>query len=1800
MTLTKKTAVSVLSAALLLGNISTFNYGVSSKITLAQEEKKDELSNVSKSEEHKFQNDDKVKVIVKLKGDVDPNKLKTKEGIKEVTESTKAPREKALKEIKDKGIDYEKLFEYDTLMNGFALETTFSNAKKIQELDFVDTVEMSVSYNKPENVASEEEKKESTEANDFSKALDSYNLINIQPLWNKGYRGQGKVVAVLDSGLDPNHPVLRLSDNSKSKYKTKDEIEKIKKEAGIDYGKWYSEKLPFAFNYNDWNNDIKQSAYKSHGMHVAGTAVGNPKEKFTNGDYVTGIAPEAQLIFMRVFSDTKNAGTESYIYTKAIEDAIKLGADTINLSLGSPAGSVVEVGDGLVRAMDVAKKAGVNIVAAAGNNAFFASGQTNPSAANPDYGTVGRPSVSEDAISVANISNSVLNREIANIEQLKDNADFDNGKMPIFSYTKQFDKRAYDYVYVGVGKAENYADKDLTGKIALIQRGGNSFEEKVKLAKQYGAAGAVIYFNEGDTIYNLTLNGQDKDFPVVTTYYKFGNELSAHEGEYKITFNGTWDKQDNPKKGEFDESTGWGMSVDGYLKPDVTAPGGDILSSYNDGRYGLDSGTSMASPHVAGAITLVKQVLSERFPNLSAEEIQGLAKRLIMSTANPQVYSDSYTTAYRSPRLQGAGLIDANKAAYGDLYVTGENNYGSVSLGNVGDKFTFKLVLHNLSDKAQNLQYAAHLTTDNYYGEDAGADWSGRLTMTPKKLLTTAWASVEVPAKGEKEVEITVDATDFKGELEKVFTNGYYLEGFVTFYDEESALKANIPFVGFKGQFQNLPVLEKPIYSMKNGEKPTYEYGYTSNPNNWDSLTEMNFTGVLTTYKEDKKDKRTLAGAYVNPVTGERFFTDKIFFSPNGDENYDEIGMRGVFYRNFENLKLSVYAKDDVERKNPLYQNGNGSGNKNFYNNTSKKYTSLTMTNWKGVDNNGNPLPDGEYQYVVSYSAAVSGADMQETTFNVVIDRKAPKITGANGGYYDEATRKFTPYPILEDGSGVFYKKLSYGKNTIAANEDGSYTIPEGVELKDLTFEVKDFADNKDSINLSNVEGNGKGSLEVEVKKGDGTGNNSRRLRYKITNEKGEIVGEDFSRNKRTYQALPFGKYTVEVVMVDGEYKLLTPSKVDFEITKDKPTKEVEFRVDEISRNATEISFDKPVPAGTKVYAVAQDGTKVSLPASLYGKNAFQKNLENGTYTIQIVTPEGYTPAENNFELVVKDGHNKKQVVLNVAEKVASVGTTENSKAQGTVDFTEKKLYNNYKLVVTEPTAEEKTNIQKQLTEGNVDLSKYDVEYFNIHIVDVTGKEVKVPGDRSVTLDLAKAPERFFHEKDGKLTAVNSVNYADGKLTFTTDSFSNFVALTPKNAPVEKKAEVNKVELQKAIEADKALDGTKEYKNATIEAKDAYNKALEAAKKVLENENATQEEVNSAVASLNAAKVTLANSQQLEVKKEVDKAKLIEKLKETEKLQTEVKFKNAGQDKKDNFVNTIKEATAVLDNKDATVEEVTAALEKLQQAENALDGKEVEAPKPAAETPKKEESKPAAETPKKEEPKPAVETPKKEEPKPVVEEPKKEEPKPVVEEPKKEEPKPVVEEPKKEEPKPAVEEPKKEEPKPAVETPKEEPKPTPEEPKKKEGNKPQPETPKVDKKKLNEQLSHLAEVKEKDSFESASAEDRKAYLDAVQKAQELLASATATQEEVDKALEALKEAEKKVSKKSIKDILGGFVGKETKKESTFNVDEDFGKVSKSNSLLPKTGLDNNATAYAGIAVLALVGLTVYVKRRKQK
>lgn len=1450
----KKAAVSFVTATLLLTNLHVMNFNNLEKNWVYAEEN-GKAKAVSNTSAHTFKDEDKVKIIVSLKEDkVDSNSLKTEEGRKEREKSTKEPRERALKEIKDKGVDYKVLFEYDTLLNGFSLETSYADAKKIQAMDFVNSVEVSVDYEVPETTTKNDEDDTALK----NTVIDSNRIIGVQGLWDKGYKGQGGVVAVIDSGLDPNHDILHLTDASKAKYKNKAELESVREKAGIDYGKWYSDKLIYAFNYYDWDNNLKEKKDKSHGMHVVGTSVGNPTKKAPNNEYVAGVAPESQLIFMRVFSDKQGgAKTSTFLYVKAIEDAVKLGADSINMSLGATAGAVTEVGQGTIDAIALAKKAGVNVVVAAGNDNVFGNGQSKPSASNPDYGLIGTPSVTPDSIAVAAINNSVMNTEVMTLVGLEGNEEWDNGEATIRPFAKRFDpKTEYSYFNAGYGLENDFKNQDVKGKIAVMMRGGgNTFADKVAAAKKAGAVGAVLYNTKegGEELLNVALNNYDSDFPVVFVGYKFGNLLATYPDYYKLKFTGHFSKRPHPQANQLADFTSWGVTGDGLFKPDVTAPGGDVYSSFNNGTYGLDSGTSMASPHVAGAISLMKQVFQERYPDLQGEELQKLIKHLLMSTAVPNYNNE--TKAFTSPRQQGAGVIDVSKAAFGDLYVTGDNDYGSISLGNVQDTFKFNVVLHNLSDQPKELVYKSYLNTD-------GVE-NGQITLKPRQLSeSNGGETVVVPAKGEKTVTITVDATQFRNELEGQMPNGYYLEGFVRFFDpkDTNTAVAGIPYVGFKGEFQNLPVVEKPIYEFKGNEKPFYYY----KPKTTERDDKNNFTSLVTVDVNGEEKHIKVLGEYTDPKSKSNYF-GKLAFSPNGDRQHDEIGFKATFLRNYENLKLSVYAKDDVERKNLLYENGNVSGKKNFFHNkaTNKKAVLVTETNWKGQDKNGNPLPDGEYQYVVSYSPVATGAKMQETAFNVTLDRVAPQIVGT-GGVYDEKTRTFKPYAVKENGSGLLYKKLSYkvtkkgkdGKTVekeveVEPNIDGTFTLPEKVSLDKFTYEVSDFAGNKDSVGISKVQNTEKGTVEVKTTAKDGTGDYSTNVRYAIKNEKGELVGEDFTKNGKNLTALPYGKYTIQVVLNDEALKLTSPKEVAFEITKDDSTKTVEFTFEEQKRNTTIIKFDKVIPAGAKVFVTNEQGEKTELSRSLYSEKEFQKRLNNGKYTVEVVLPEGYRSSENNFELVVGNGRNTKELQLSVAEKVASVTTAEGATTPATVEFGEAKLYNDYKLVVGDVEKASKEKILKQLTDRN-DLTKYDVVFYDIHLEDRNNNVVEVDGTRKVTLSLAKMPAKFGHEKkDGTIEPVNG-EVVDGKFVFTVDGFSNFVALVEKNAPKEE-VKVDKSQLKLASDNFKAIMDSDKYEYASLDAKEAYNKAINKAKQLLEDEHAPQADVNEAVEALNTA-----------------------------------------------------------------------------------------------------------------------------------------------------------------------------------------------------------------------------------------------------------------------------------------------------------------------------------------------------------
>ena len=118
----------------------------------------------------------------------------------------------------------------------------------------------------------------------------------------------------------------------------------------------------------------------------------------------------------------------------------------------------------------------------------------------------------------------------------------------------------------------------------------------------------------------------------------------------------------------------------------------------------------MAAPQIAGASLLIKQYLEQIKPDLPKDQVADLVKNIMMS--NARVHVNPVTNVTTSPRQQGAGLLNLEAAVSSGLYVTGKDNYGRISLGNVTDNFSFEVTVHNLSQEAKSLRYETELLTD--------------------------------------------------------------------------------------------------------------------------------------------------------------------------------------------------------------------------------------------------------------------------------------------------------------------------------------------------------------------------------------------------------------------------------------------------------------------------------------------------------------------------------------------------------------------------------------------------------------------------------------------------------------------------------------------------------------------------------------------------------------------------------------------------------------------------------------------------------------------------------------------------------------------------------------------------------------------------------------------------------------------------------------------------------------------------------------------------------------------------------
>ena len=1226
--------------------------GVATPITTSIEPVKENLEETSP-----------VEVLVRLKekvsesiGEVSPTSKETR------IEKTNQDHEQFLKELEKQSIQFKKLYDFNLLFNGLALETTYGDAKKIRGLARVDAVDYAPLGR---TRVAETQPTPTSPTSTTTKVSEENSLINLQPLWDKGIKGQGQVVAIIDSGVDPAHDVFRLTDISKAKYKSEAEIEEAKKKAGITYGKWYNNKIVYIHNYSDMDDNVKEDDPISHGAHVAGTAVGNASQPSPNGEIIRGVAPEAQLMFLRVFSDTKGGQVQNFIYTKAVEDAVKLGADSINMSLGTASGSVYDVGEITRQAFDTARKAGVTITVASTNMATNGFWHSKPLATTPDYGMTGTPSVNPNVISVASI-NSLTKHESTEasltVDALKDSKDFPEGKIPMHSFVERDAFRTtipQSYLHVEKGGLDHYQSDSINGHLVLTERGGEvSDVDKVKELKRAGATGVIFYQTEeqGNNPVGFDLEGLGERFPVGVIGHAAGLVLAQHANDYQLHIANKFKRVPYDAANQLSDFSSWGLSADGDLKPDVTLPGGMIYSSVNNGEYYMDRGTSMASPHAAGATVLVKQALKERFPHLSPEQLQVLVKQMTMSTAIPHV--DEETHAYSSVRQQGAGVMDVTAAALGDLYVTAKDAKSSLTLGNVTDTFEFDVTIHNLSNQDKSVRYETTLQTDQVQ--------DGKFTLHPRLLETLEGKeTVTIPANGQRTIHVAVDASKYKEELSKQMPNGYFLEGFVLVKDASTQKHlVSLPYVGFHGDYQNLRGIEKPIYEYTGSDKPFYYYKDKTDypdekvPETPERHPDNHFTSLISyVYENGESVAKTLG------QDGDRFDGDQLYFSPNNDSSFDSVKVKAVMLRNVENVHLSVYKKDDTARSNPIYEVGNEVHRKTDWSyrigNRSEEFYEIS---WEGLDKDGKQLPDGEYQFVITYRPTASGAKQQELNFKVKIDNTAPSIESGSA-QYDPATRIFRPGKVLETGSGLAGTYLSYVKDgeTVALEpqEDGSYLLPEGVDPSTVRYTIWDKVYNTTEMDIegkkveattptnetssdeqpSETESEKpkaeKGTLEVVFtdSSGEVISYYPSVVRYQVVDDQGRVVEGEFnaSYNGGTFPDLPFGTYTAKITLSDYHYDWGTELVKKVTVSPENPHPKVTFAFHYLDENKLTIGFDQPVPAGTVVKVVGNDGISRILPQSIYDLLRFETMLMNGSYRVHVDLPAGYRVAENDF-----------------------------------------------------------------------------------------------------------------------------------------------------------------------------------------------------------------------------------------------------------------------------------------------------------------------------------------------------------------------------------------------------------------------------------------------------------------------------------------------------------------------------------------------------------------------------------------
>ena len=655
---------------------------------------------------------------------------------------------------------------------------------------------------------------------------------------------------------------------------------------------------------------------------------------------------------------------------------------------------------------------GVTVNAAAGNHYTAGYGNTSgknlPFASDPDSSTQCEPATYSSVVSVASVDNSLAHSAFTVGDRdipFQRAGGADGQKMPDLS---DLTGGPFEYVDGGIGSAEDGAalkakyPEGLAGKIVLVKRGSLTFQTKFDNIAGSKPAGFIVYNNvPGDSlvVMSLATNG----VPAAFISQADGEAMLAAADHHLSVAPG---KVVAPSsKYSMSSFSSWGVTPDLRLKPEVAAPGGNIYSSVPGGTYEFMSGTSMATPQMAGVSAVVLQRVQNDplFASMSAREKVDVVQNLIMGTAAPIADPLQDTGDPYSPRKQGSGLTNVLAATTSSVYPTvkgaPESSRPKADLGDGTTGWTFQVRLTNLSDAAHTYtlggQALSEMVEEGLFAEHS-QNWAGQgisLTFTGDSLAEAGGTQqVTVPAASTATVSVTVTPeAEFAAFAAQNTPQGTFIDGAVTFTSGDETPSLTVPYLGFYGSWGAPSVFDGKW--SDNETTPVHVYrsalvnAHSSIPlGSLNPMSEQQDLTLVTTINTQRlimsRAPWVEAPNMVLPMTG----------------MLRSVPSMTLTYRNSAGQSVRSYTINRVRKS--LYDLESGWTKPGEFSGEDPVFD--------GYDQSGNALPDGRYTLTIEAATDGPSSRKHQMSYEFTLDTQAPVISNLSvSGEGDARTVSF-------------------------------------------------------------------------------------------------------------------------------------------------------------------------------------------------------------------------------------------------------------------------------------------------------------------------------------------------------------------------------------------------------------------------------------------------------------------------------------------------------------------------------------------------------------------------------------------------------------------------------------------------------------------------------------------------------------------------------------------------------------------------------------------------------------------------